>query len=195
MGRSAMNLIASVSELPLSMPTSSHPLHAYMLLVSAIQSLSEIGPLLNWQGDEVGGALKIYWLPQPTPWYCFPLWYTPWVGKVSPDINVPWTWLCLFLVAANYGVACVFIKWALEWISVSDALILTNCQSLLLLVNKWYMGMVPIELWDGNACVVMAFMVPLCVPPHQNHWQLLWQLYHPCCPPPLCFHLHNDDPL
>jgi len=114
------------------------PLSAYLLLFSAVVSLSAIGPLLDLQ-QGVGPTMKVYWRQTATAL----LMLAPAAWSVHKD-GIPvmsyTQWIMMMLTAGSYSGMCFFFVWALEYTAVGNALIFSNSQALLLLVGKLFVG-------------------------------------------------------
>lgn len=114
------------------------PLSAYFLLLTAIVSLSSIGPLLDFQ-QGVGDTLKVYWRTSLTALVLLPFAANSIrVDGVPHLTNTQWT--MLLVTAASYAMMCVFFVWALAFTAVGNALILSNSQSMILLAGKIFVG-------------------------------------------------------
>ncbi len=137
----------------------STPISAYFLLLSAVVSLSSIGPLLVLQ-DNATPTMKIVWRMTGTsllliPFACYDL-YT----KGFPHLTYP-QW-CTFLISTMcYDVMTLAFVISLDYTAVGNAVILSNSLALILLVGKLFVGD-PIMLLEGIGALVAFGGAVLC---------------------------------
>jgi len=136
------------------------PLSAYLLLGSAVVSLSSIGPLLDFQ-DGVSSTMKVYWRTLATSVALLPFA----TASIRREGGLPkltfQQWSILTFTAAMYAFMCIFFVWALEMTAVGNAVIFSNSQSLLLLVGKLFVG-APISTTEGTGALVAFAGAILC---------------------------------
>ena len=165
------------------------PVSAYLLLLSAVLSLSAVGPLLQLQHD-APAILKVSWKAAGTALFLFPfaLYHVLWgsspqqpeheqsqkkkKNKTNPDDKEEnedddawWLqWLQqairLGVTAFTYTIFVVCFGLALDYTTVGNAVILGNSQSLLLLVGKFVVGHAVTPLETLGALI--AFLGALC---------------------------------
>lgn len=116
----------------------SPPLSAYLQLLSAVVALSSIGPFLAKQ-QGVNPCMKIVWRFQGTAIFLAPLAIHSCIVDGWPKLTwLQWgTFVC---AAASYSVLCVAFAMAINYTTVANATILTNSQSVLLVVAKLVVG-------------------------------------------------------
>jgi len=110
------------------------PLRAYITLGTAVCALSSIGPFLAKQRD-VAGTLKIVWRFQGTALLLCPLLVRSFVIDGFPKLSYV-QWITFLFTAASYSVLCVAFAKAIDYTTVANATILTNSQSVLLVMAK-----------------------------------------------------------
>jgi drug/metabolite transporter (DMT)-like permease len=133
----ALDLVKKESEVP-SHAALTTPTSAYLLLATAVLSLSAIGPLLQAQKD-ADSTMKVYWRQNATSFLLFPFA----VVSVKRDgcPRMTWAqWFTFLLTSACYTTLCVGFCLALEYTAVGNAVILSNSQSLILLAGKILVG-------------------------------------------------------
>lgn len=120
------------------MEPSTTPISSYVLLFSAIVSLSAVGPLLEMQVDTTS-AMKVVWRMTGTSILLLPL--------ASYDIytcgfpKLTWAqWFTFLLSTACYDVTSLSFLTSLTYTSVGNAVILSNSLALILLVGKLCVG-------------------------------------------------------
>ena len=135
------------------------PLSAYLLLASAVISLSSIGPLLDIQ---IGctSTMKIYWRMSATSIALFPLALAAVRRDGLPGLTIP-QWATFLLAAASYTTMCVGFVLALQWTTVGNAVILSNSQALILLLGKLCVG-APVSLLEGSGAMLAFGGAFLC---------------------------------
>lgn len=148
-----------------------HPsLLAYLLLATAVISLSAIAPLLDLQ-DDVAPAMKLYWRQFATSMLLLPLaihsictegFYQQQQQKVD--------WVFVLATALSYAVNCGAFVVALEYTSVGNAVIFGNAQALILLIAKVAMGQT-ISLIQGLGASVACLGAILCSKDSNNKAQ------------------------
>jgi len=134
----AASMVASTTPTVEEDPEASPPLSAYLQLLSAVCALSSIGPFLAKQ-QSVNPCMKIVWRFQGTAIFLAPLAIRSCVVDGWPKLTwVQWgTFVC---AAASYSVLCVAFAMAINYTTVANATILTNSQSVLLVVAKLVVG-------------------------------------------------------
>jgi len=134
-----------------SVADTSIPISAYFMLASAVVGLSSIGPLLDLQ-DGVSGTLKIIWRTQATALMLLPFAIYGIREEGIPTLTAA---QIIILVAASacYASMCIFFAWSLDFTTVGNAVILSNCQAILLLIGKAAMGEV-VSLKEGVGAVI-----------------------------------------
>jgi len=135
------------------------PLNAYFLLVSAIFSLSSVGPLLNVQTG-VNPVLKVYWRMSATAMVLFPLaagsvYKEGGIRSATKTLHGPQV-VTLFFTAACYATMCVAFVLALQYTAVGNAVILSNSQAVLLLIGKIFVGQRILALEASGALLAFA---------------------------------------
>jgi drug/metabolite transporter (DMT)-like permease len=139
--------------------TTTPPLSAYLLLLSAVLSLSSIGPLLELQHD-VSSTLKVFWRMSGTAMVLLPLASIDIYHKGVPKLTTP-QWLTFLLSDACYVVMVVGFVQALSFTAVGNAVILANSLSLILLVGKLCVGD-PVTFLEGAGAMVAFAGAALC---------------------------------
>lgn len=144
--------------LPIAAP-SEIPFSAYLLLTSAVVSLSSVGPLLNVQTG-MNPVLKVYWRMSATALCLFPLaassvYNEGGIGMAMKYLQGPQLVTLLF-TAACYATMCVAFVLALGYTAVGNAVILSNSQSVLLLIGKVFVGQRILALEAGGAIFAFA---------------------------------------
>ena len=133
---------------------STTPTSAYILLVTAVMSLSSVGPLLNLQSG-VNPLLKIYWWMSGTAMALVPFTgFSVYRDGLPTTLHGPQLFT-LFLTAASYATMGSGFVMALEYTSVGNTVILSNSQSILLLVGKIFVGQRILALEAAGA--ILAF--------------------------------------
>jgi len=124
---------------PLKEPEAAHiPLSAYLTLASAVAALSSIGPFLAAQKG-VDAEMKIVWRFQGTALLLAPFAIRELVVSGIPPLSIA-QWGTFLLAAASYSVLCVAFAMSIQFTTVSNATILTNSQSILLVAGKMLVG-------------------------------------------------------
>jgi len=116
----------------------SPPLKAYLTLGSAVCALSSIGPCLAKQID-VDATLKIVWRFQGTVVLLSPLAIHSIAVDGIPKLTLA-QWLTFLMAAASYAVLCVAFAMSINYTTVANATILTNSQSVMMVVSKLCFG-------------------------------------------------------
>ncbi|GFH45763.1 hypothetical protein CTEN210_02237 [Chaetoceros tenuissimus] len=114
------------------------PLNAYLILGSAVVALSSIGPFLAAQKG-VSGEMKIVWRFQGTAMMLGPFAIQEIISNGIPRLSLA-QWGTFFMAATSYSVLCVAFALSVNFTSVTNATILTNSQSILLVVGKMCVG-------------------------------------------------------
>lgn len=135
------------------------PISAYFLLLSAVISLSSIGPLLILQ-DDATPAMKIVWRMTGTSILLFPPACYDLYTKGFPHLTYP-QWLTLLLSTICYDVTTLAFVISLDYTSVGNAVILSNSLALILLVGKLFVGD-PVTLVEGIGALVAFGGAALC---------------------------------
>jgi drug/metabolite transporter (DMT)-like permease len=135
------------------------PLSAYVLLLSAVISLSSIGPLLQLQQD-VTPTMKIVWRMAGTAILLFPLAAVDIHKHGFPSLPAP-QWMTFLLSTACYSTMSVSFVIALEYTAVGNAVILANSLALILLLGKLCVG-APITLLEGGGAMLAFSGAALC---------------------------------
>ncbi|KAL7578544.1 hypothetical protein ACA910_011603 [Epithemia clementina (nom. ined.)] len=130
------------------------PMTAYVLLLSAVVSLSSIGPLLEIQNG-VDPTMKVCWRTTATWVILLPL---AWQAVRTEGVpHLSWShWVMVQFTAMAYTVLCVFFVLALDYTSVGNALILSNSQSIMLLIGKFFVGQRVTPLEAAGALVAFG---------------------------------------
>ena len=114
------------------------PISAYFLLAMAVVGLSSIGPLLDLQ-DGVSATLKIIWRTQATALMLLPFAIYGVHEEGFPRLSSA-QMIITVAASACYASMCVLFAWSLDYTTVGNAVILSNCQAILLLIGKAAMG-------------------------------------------------------
>ena len=143
-----------IPEAALTTQTTIIPLNAYLLLASAVVALSSVGPLLNVQMG-INPVLKVYWRMSATAMCLFPfaassVYNEGGIGVATKSLHGPQI-VTLLLTAACYATMCVAFVLALKYTAVGNAVILSNSQSVLLLIGKIFVGHRILALEAGGA--------------------------------------------
>jgi drug/metabolite transporter (DMT)-like permease len=135
------------------------PLSAYLLLLSAVISLSSIGPLLKLQQD-VTPTMKIVWRMAGTAILLLPLAAMDIRKHGFPSLSAP-QWMTFLLSTACYSVMSVSFVTALQYTAVGNAVILANSLALILLLGKVCVG-APVTLREGGGAMLAFGGAVLC---------------------------------
>ena len=119
-------------------PEATPPLSAYLILGSAVCALSSIGPFLAKQ-ENVNPCMKIIWRFQGTAILLAPLAIRSGLVDGWPKLTSA-QWLTFVCASASYSVLCVAFAMSINYTTVSNATILTNSQSVLLVAAKVFVG-------------------------------------------------------
>lgn len=122
----------------MSVVDTSIPISAYLMLAMAVVGLSSIGPLLDLQ-DGVSATIKIIWRTQATALMLLPFAIYGIREEGTPKLTAAQI-IILIAASACYASSCVFFAWSLDYTTVGNAVILSNCQAILLLIGKAAMG-------------------------------------------------------
>jgi len=136
------------------------PLSAYILLSSAVISLSSIGPFLDLQIG-VGAMLKMFWRMSATALILSPAAIYAMIYKSGMPRLTKAQWVTFTLAAACYTVLCNGFVLALDYTTVGNAVILSNSQALLLLLGKVFVG-APIQLLEAGGAILAFGGALLC---------------------------------
>lgn len=118
--------------------SSSIPLSAYVLLLSAIVAMSTIGPLLQLQ-DDATTTMKVVWRMVGTSFLLLPFATIDVYHYGIPKLTTP---QCVtFLISTLcYDVLSLGFCLSLDFTAVGNAVILSNSLALILLVGKLFTG-------------------------------------------------------
>ncbi|OEU19798.1 hypothetical protein FRACYDRAFT_182079 [Fragilariopsis cylindrus CCMP1102] len=118
--------------------SSSIPLSAYVLLLSAIVAMSTIGPLLQLQ-DDATTTMKVVWRMVGTSFLLLPFATIDVYHYGIPKLTTP---QCVtFLISTLcYDVLSLCFCLSLDFTAVGNAVILSNSLALILLVGKLFTG-------------------------------------------------------
>lgn len=135
------------------------PLNAYLLLASAVVALSSVGPLLNVQSG-INPVLKVYWRMSATAMCLFPfaaasVYREGGIREATKSLHGPQL-VTLFVTAACYATMCVAFVLSLKYTAVGNAVILSNSQSVLLLIGKIFVGQRILALEAAGAIIAFA---------------------------------------
>ena len=151
-------------ELAAAASNTSTPLSAYILLATAVISLSSIGPLLELQQGVVSPTLKITWRMAGTAILLVPtalrdVCTKPHLGGVANLTVAQWiTFLWATFAYVTMGVGFVL---ALQYTAVGNAVILANSLALILLLGKLCVGD-PIAFSEGAGALIAFAGCVLC---------------------------------
>jgi drug/metabolite transporter (DMT)-like permease len=135
------------------------PLSAYLLLASAIISLSAIGPALQYQTGATS-SMKIVWRQLATGLLLCPMAMRSVWKHGLPTLD--WRQWGNFLVMATcYVTMTVGFALSLEYTAVGNAVILSNSQSILLLAGKFFVAEQVTHL-EGTGALVAFLGAVLC---------------------------------
>jgi drug/metabolite transporter (DMT)-like permease len=135
------------------------PLSAYLLLATAVDSLSSIGPLLALQKD-VTPTMKIYWRMAGTALVLVPFAFVNFYHNGFPRLTTG-QWTTFLLSTLFFDISCLCFVLALQYTSVGNAVILTNSQALILLVGKIFVG-APVSIFEGSGAITAFLGAVLC---------------------------------
>jgi hypothetical protein len=147
------------------------PISAYLQLLLAVAALSSIGPFLD-RLDGVSPPLRIVWRQQGTVLVLWPFALRSILVDGPPRLSLA-QWCTILCASFSYSVLTVAFSASLNYTTVNDATILTNSQSLLLVVAKLVIGGDVVFLeWSGKRYLFcFALARPPCLLPgtHQTH--------------------------
>ena len=135
------------------------PLTAYLTLGSAVTALSSIGPFLAAQRN-VEPTMKIVWRFQGTALLLAPFMIQSIIVEGFPRLSKT-QWFVFLVSSASYAVLCVAFAMSINYTSVANATILTNSQSVLLVISKLLMGS-HVVCWEGVGVFVAFAGAVLC---------------------------------
>lgn len=135
------------------------PLSAYLLLASAVISLSAIGPLLEIQAD-ASPTMKIVWRMLGTSILLVPLAGHDLYTKGFPVLTSP-QWFTFLLSTCCYDVTTLSFVTSLGYTAVGNAVILSNSLALILLFGKLFVGD-PVTMMEGAGAIVAFGGAALC---------------------------------
>jgi drug/metabolite transporter (DMT)-like permease len=135
------------------------PIIAYFLLMTAVVSLSSIGPLLDVQQDATPTS-KLYWRMAGTSMLLLPFATRDAYTNGVPHMNKA-QWITFLLATFFYCTMCLCFVLALDFTSVGTAVILANSQALLLIVGKLFVG-APVSFMEGSGAIVAFSGAILC---------------------------------
>eukprot|EP00543_Licmophora_paradoxa_P000779 CAMPEP_0202454834 /NCGR_PEP_ID=MMETSP1360-20130828/12473_1 /ASSEMBLY_ACC=CAM_ASM_000848 /TAXON_ID=515479 /ORGANISM="Licmophora paradoxa, Strain CCMP2313" /LENGTH=467 /DNA_ID=CAMNT_0049074245 /DNA_START=221 /DNA_END=1621 /DNA_ORIENTATION=- len=140
------------------------PLTAYLLLFSAVVSMSSIGPLLDMQ-ESVDSMMKIYWRMTGTWMILIPFAVysvrNEGLSKFPVDTSIFQLIAKMIISAVGYATMCLGFVVALEYTSVGNATIFSNSQALILLAGKLLVGD-PVSASEGTGALVAFAGAVLC---------------------------------
>ena len=135
------------------------PIIAYFLLMTAIVSMSSIGPLLGVQQDATATS-KLYWRMAGTSMLLLPFAARDAYTNGVPQMNKA-QWITFLLATFFYSTMCLGFVLALDFTSVGTAVILGNSQALLLIIGKLFVGD-PVSIMEGTGAIVAFSGAILC---------------------------------
>jgi len=153
--------IAAEEEIPKPEPPRPARMHisAYLLLLSAVVSLSSIGPLLVRQ-EGCTSLMKVFWRTSATAAILLPFALHQTWKEGLPNWNCPQvTTMCLSAVC--YATMCAGFVIALDYTAVGNAVILSNSQAIMLLVSKFLVGD-PVTVMEGSGALTAFAGAILC---------------------------------
>jgi hypothetical protein len=156
------------------------PISAYLQLLLAVAALSSIGPFLD-RLDGVSPPLRIVWRQQGTVLVLWPFALRSILVDGPPRLSLA-QW-CTFVCASFcYSVLTVAFSASLDYTTVNDATILTNSQSLLLVIAKLVIGSNVVFLeWSGKRIVLPALKDASLFYRHLESHVMLFPFFHlPC---------------
>jgi drug/metabolite transporter (DMT)-like permease len=139
--------------------TNKPPLSAYLLLLSAVISLSSIGPLLELQHD-VSSTMKLFWRMAGASMLLFPLAFLDVYRHGFPPLTTP-QWITFLLSTVSYDVLTLAFVMALSYTAVGNAVILSNSLAMILLAGKLCVGD-PVTFLEGAGAMVAFGGAALC---------------------------------
>ena len=145
-------------------------LSAYLLLATAVISLSAIAPLLDLQND-VAPAMKLYWRQCATSMLLLPLAIHSICTEGFYQQQQKVDWVFLLATALCYAINCGTFVAALEYTSVGNAVIFGNAQAMILLIAKVVMGQ-SISLVQGLGASVACLGAIFCSKDSNNEAQV-----------------------
>ena len=127
------------------------PIHAYLILTTAVVALSSIGPSLDLQHG-VAPVMKIFWRQTGTYLFLLPFAVQSLLKDGMPRLSLSEasTMIC---VSFCYSVMCVGFVISLEYTSVGNAVIFSNTHALLLLLGRFLVG-ANVSLSEGGGALV-----------------------------------------
>jgi drug/metabolite transporter (DMT)-like permease len=114
------------------------PPSAYLLLATAVLSLSAAGPLLQAQ-NHVNSTMKVCWRQFATSVLLFPFAVVSFRKDGPPKMTMA-QWSTFLLTSVCYTTSCLAFCLSLEYTAVGNAVIFSNSQSLILLAGKMLVG-------------------------------------------------------
>ena len=135
------------------------PLTAYLLLASAVISLSAIGPLLEVQADATS-TMKIIWRMLGTSILLFPFACHDLYTKDIPILTSPQLFTFLLGTTCYVTMTLAFVI-SLDYTAVGNAVILANSLALILLAGKLFVGD-PVTLMEGTGALLAFGGAALC---------------------------------
>jgi drug/metabolite transporter (DMT)-like permease/ElaB/YqjD/DUF883 family membrane-anchored ribosome-binding protein len=135
------------------------PMIAYFLLITAVVSLSSIGPLLDVQQNATATS-KLYWRMAGTSVLLLPFAAQDAYKNGVPHMNKA-QWITFLLSTFFYCTMCLGFVLALDFTSVGTAVILSNSQALVLIVGKLFVG-APVSIMEGSGAIVAFSGAVLC---------------------------------
>eukprot|EP00978_Attheya_sp_CCMP212_P021116 scaffold61284_cov43-Attheya_sp.AAC.2 len=135
------------------------PLSAYLLLASAVISLSSIGPLLKYQEGPTS-TLKIVWRQSATSVLLLPMAIWALWKEGLPNLSSAQCVSFLIMVAC-YAVCVAGFAVSLDYTQVGNAVILSNSQSLIILAGKLFVGS-HVSFMEGSGALVAFSGALIC---------------------------------
>jgi drug/metabolite transporter (DMT)-like permease len=127
------------------------PLWAYFLLLSAVVSLSLIGPLLVLQGNATP-SMKIVWRMTGTCLILLPAACHELYSQGLPRLNYQ-QWGTFLLSTICYDATTLAFVISLDYTAVGNAVVLANSQALILLVGKMVVLGESVSAWEGLGAI------------------------------------------
>jgi len=139
--------------------SSSIPLSAYVLLLSAIVAMSTVGPLLQLQ-DDASSTMKVVWRMAGTSFLLFPFAIIDIYHYGIPKLTAP-QWITFLISTLCYDVMSICFCLSLDFTAVGNAVILSNSLALILLVGKLFTG-VPTTMLELTGATIAFGGAILC---------------------------------
>lgn len=140
-------------------PAPAPPISAYLVLLTAVISLSSIGPFLKLQSG-VSPTMKIVWRQAATGLLLLPMVIIDFSRSGFPSLTGP-QWFTFLLSTISYDIFTTSFDLALGYTSVGNVVILANSLALILLIGKLFVGD-PVSLMEGSGAIVAFAGAALC---------------------------------